>query len=139
MHHFTGTRVITVEVGEVGREVVVRCVFRHTLSERCHVQLVSEVGGGFHQGGCVEEEEEGEGSLRFPSLLPATYTVLVHGLAGEEVYCSPGGGAPDYITVATVGGPHPTSTTSLTSLPSVTDQTGMQNKHSFTMTSPLFP
>ena len=99
---------------EVEREVVVRCVFRHTLSERCYVQLVSsEVKGGFHQGGCVE----GEGVHRFSGLLPASYTVLVYGLAAaerEEDSCSPTAGHPDYISVATVYGPHPSSPTSAT-------------------------
>ena len=86
------------------REIVVRCLFRHTLSERCYVQLVSsEVEGGFLQGGCVEGE--GEGVQRFPGLLPASYTVLVYGLAaaeGDEDSCSPAAGDPDYISVVTV-------------------------------------
>ena len=96
------------EVEELEGEVVVRCVFRHTLSQRCYVQLVSsEVEGGFQEGGCVEGE--GEGVHRFPGLLPATYTVLVYGLVagGGEDSCSPAPGDPDYITVATVHGPHP--------------------------------
>ncbi|CAI8051925.1 hypothetical protein GBAR_LOCUS28408 [Geodia barretti] len=77
------TRVVRVEVGELEGEVVVRCVFRHTLSQRCYVQLVSsEVEGGFQEGGCVEGE--GEGVHRFPGLLPATYTVLVYGLVAGE-------------------------------------------------------
>jgi hypothetical protein len=104
------TRVVGVEVSEVEGEVVVRCVFRHTLSQRCYVQLVSsEVEGGFQEGGCVEGE--GEGVHRFPGLLPTTYTVLVYGLAagGGEDSCSPAPGDPDYITVATVYGPRPSS------------------------------
>ena len=78
-----GTRVLTVEVVELEGEVVVRCVFRDTLSQRCYVQLVSsEVEGGFQEGGCVEGEGE-EGVHRFPGLLPVTYTVLVYGLGGR--------------------------------------------------------
>ena len=72
------------------------------------MQLVSsEVEGGFIQGGCVE----GEGALRFPDLEPATYTVLVYGVAGGggEESCSPAPGDPDYISVATVYGPHPST------------------------------
>ncbi|CAI8028058.1 hypothetical protein GBAR_LOCUS15991 [Geodia barretti] len=114
------TRVVRVEVGELEGEVVVRCVFRDTLSQRCYVQLVSsEVEGGFQEGGCVEGE--GEGVHRFPGLLPATYTVLVYGLgAGEgEDSCSPAPGDPDYITVATVHGPHPSS---VNNQPSPTDR-----------------
>ena len=125
-----GTRVLTVEVEEMEREVVVRCVFRHTLSERCYVQLVSsEVEGGFQQGGCVEGE--GEGVHRFSGLLPASYTVLVYGLAAaerEEDSCSPTAGDPDYISVATVYGPHPSSPTSQ---PSVTGQKGKQMNYCF--------
>ena len=94
------------DVQELEGVVVVRCVFRHTLSKRCYVQLVSGVEGGFYEGGCVEGE--GEASLRFPGLSPATYTVLVYGL---EISCSYGGGTPDYITVVTVSGPCPTSVT----------------------------
>ena len=74
------------------------------------MQLVSsEVEGGFQEGGCVEGE--GEGVHRFSGLLPATYTVLVYGLVagGGEDSCSPAPGDPDYITVATVHGPHPSS------------------------------
>ena len=74
------------------------------------MQLVSsEVEGGFQEGGCVEGE--GEGVHRFPGLLPATYTVLVYSLVagGGEDSCSPAPGDPDYITVATVHGPHPSS------------------------------
>ena len=99
-------------------EVVVRCEFRDTLSQRCYVQLVSsEVEGGFLQGGCVE----GEGALRFPGLLPATYTVLVYGVAGGgEESCSPAPGVPDYISVATVYGPRPST---VPTQPSVTDST----------------
>jgi hypothetical protein len=114
------TRVVGVEVSEVEGEVVVRCVFRHTLSQRCYVQLVSsEVEGGFQEGGCVEGE--GEGVHRFPGLLPTTYTVLVYGLAagGGEDSCSPAPGDPDYITVATVHGPHPSS---VNNQPSPTDK-----------------
>ena len=104
---------LIVEVGELEGEVVVRCVFRHTLSQRCYVQLVSsEVEGGFQEGGCVEGE--GEGVHRFPGLLPATYTVLVYGLAvgGGEGSCSPTLGDPDFITVATVHRPVTTPVTS---------------------------
>ncbi|CAI8021838.1 hypothetical protein GBAR_LOCUS12880 [Geodia barretti] len=115
------TRVLIVEVGELEGEVVVRCVFRHTLSQRCYVQLVSsEVEGGFQQGGCVEGE--GEGVHRFSGLLPVTYTVLVYGLAvgGGEGSCSPALGDPDFITVATVHGP---VTTPVTSQRPFTDET----------------
>jgi hypothetical protein len=114
------TRVLIVEVEELEGEVVVRCVFRHTLSQRCYVQLVSsEVEGGFQEGGCVEGE--GEGVHRFPGLLPTTYTVLVYGLAagGGEDSCSPAPGDPDYITVATVYGPNPSS---VNNQPSPTDK-----------------
>ena len=111
---------VGVAVEEVEGEVVVRCVFRHTLSERCYVQLVSsEMEEGFHQGGCVEGE--GEGVHRFSGLLPASYTVLVYGLAAaerEEDSCSPTARSPDYISVATVSGPHSSSPTSQ---PSLTD------------------
>ena len=117
-HCFPGTRVLIVEVEEMEREVVVRCVFRHTLSERCYVQLVSsEVERGFHQGGCVEGE--GEGVHRFSGLLPASYTVLVYGLAAaekEEDSCSPTAGDPDYISVATVIGLQSTSVVKTTSM-----------------------
>ena len=114
----SGTRVVGVEVIEREGEVVVRCEFRDTLSQRCYVQLVSsEVEGGFLQGGCVE----GEGALRFPGLQPATYTVLVYGVAGgEEESCSPAPGDPDYISVATVYGPRPSS---VPTQPSVTNST----------------
>ena len=114
----SGTRVIGVEVIEREGEVVVRCEFRDTLSQRCYVQLVSsEV-----EGGCVEGEGEGEGALRFPGLLPATYTVLVYGVAGGggEESCSPAPGDPDYISVATVYGPRPSS---VPTQPSVTNST----------------
>ena len=100
------------------REVVVRCVYRHTLSERCYVQLVSsEVEGGFYHGGCVEGE--GEGVHRFSGLLPASYTVLVYGLTAterEEDSCSPTAGDPDYISVATVYGPQSISVVKTTSM-----------------------
>ena len=113
---------VGVAVQEMEGEVVVRCVFRHTLSERCYVQLVSsEMEEGFNQGGCVEGEGEGEGVHRFSGLLPASYTVLVYGLAAaerEEDSCSPTAGGPDYISVATVSGPHSSSSTSQ---PSLTD------------------
>ena len=118
-----GTRVLTVEVEKIEGEVVVRCVFRHTLSESCYVQLVSsEVEGGFYQGGCVEGEGEGEGVHRFSGLLPASYTVLIYGLVeGEkEDDCAPAPGNPDYISVVTVSGPHPSSPISP---PSATDDT----------------
>ena len=107
----------------VGREgeVVVRCVFRHTLSQKCYVQLVSsEVDGGFLEGGCVEGE--GEGGHRFPGLLPATYTVLVYGVGGGgggEESCSPAPGDPDYMSVVTVYGLSPSTQ------PSVLDPRGM--------------
>ena len=93
---------LKVEVEELQREIVVRCVFRNTLSERCYVQLVSsEVEGGFLQGGCVEGE--GEGVQRFTGLLPATYMVLVYGLtSGTETSCSPAARDPDYISLVTV-------------------------------------
>ena len=127
---FSGTRVLRVELEEMVRGVVVRCVFRHTLSERCYVQLVSsEVEGGFYQGGCVEGE--GEGVHRFSDLFPASYTVLVYGLAAaetEEDSCSPTARNPDYISVATVSGPHPSSPTPQ---PSVTGQKGKQMIHCF--------
>ena len=104
---------LTVEVEELEGEVVVRCVFTHTLSERCYVQLVSsKVEGGFHEGRCVEGE--GEGVHRFLGLLPATYTVLVYGLVAaerEENSCSPAARDPDYITVVAVHGFQPTSAT----------------------------
>ena len=121
---FTGTRVLTVEVEEMEREVVVRCVFRHTLSDRCYVQLVThEMERGFYQGGCVEGE--GEGVRRFSGLLPASYTVLVYGLTAterEEDSCSPTARDPDYISVATVSGP-----SFPTSQPSATDLRGRYN------------
>ena len=114
------TRVVGVEVIEREGEVVVRCEFRDTLSQRCYVQLASsEVEGGFLQGGCVE----GDGALRFPGLLPATYTVLVYGVpggGGGEESCSPAPGDPDYISVATVYGPRPST---VPTQPSVTDST----------------
>ena len=107
------------EVEEFEGGVLVRCVFRHTLSERCYVQLVSsEVEGGFQVGWCVEGE--GEGVRRFPGLLPATYTVLVYGMAagGVEDTCSPVAD-PDYITVTTVvGRPHPSPVATQPSLTS---------------------
>ena len=122
VYHVPGTRVISVEVWEEGGEVVVRCVFRHTLSERCHVQLVSGEGGGFYQGGCVEDENEG--SHRFTGLYsPTTYTVLVYGLPRAAETCSPSGGDPDYITVITLSGPNPTTD------PSVTDDTTSMHTH----------
>lgn len=105
---YTGTRVIKVEVKVLKEEVVVRCVFRHTLSERCYIQLVSsELKEKFHKGECVVGKEQASHS--FPDLLLAIYTVLVYGLAAGEELCSPGG--PDYITLVTVHHPHPTPIT----------------------------
>ena len=118
---------ISVEVWEEGGEVVVRCVFRHTLSERCYVQLVSGERGGFYQGGCVEDENEG--SHRFTGLhSPTTYTVLVYGLPRVAETCSPSGGDPDYITVITLSGPNPTTD------PSVTDDTTSMHTYTHTYT-----
>ena len=101
---------IKVEVEVLKEEVVVRCVFRHTLSERCYIQLVSsELNEKFHKGECVVGKEQA--SYSFPDLLPATYTVLVYGLAAGEEPCSPNAGGPDYITLVTVHHPHPTPIT----------------------------
>ena len=97
--------------------VVVRCVFRHTLSQRCYVQLVS---GGLYQAVCVEGE--GEGSHRFTDLSATTYSVLVYGVTGDEP-CPAISRDPDYITAISLS--LPSSTTPVTSPPTVTNDTGM--------------
>ena len=78
-------------------------------------------------------EGEGEGVHGFSGLLPASYTVLVYGLAAaerEEDSCSPTAEDPDYISLATVSGP-----SSPTSQPSATDLRGMYNNS--LLTKPL--
>ena len=97
--------------------VVVRCVFRHTLSQRCYVQLVS---GGLYQAVCMEGE--GEGSHRFTDLSATTYSVLVYGVTGDES-CPAISRDPDYITVVSLS--LPSSTIPVTSPPTVTNDTGM--------------
>ena len=70
-------------------------------------------------------EGEGEGVCRFSGLLPASYTVLVYGLAAaerEEDSYSPTAEDLDYISGATVSGP-----SSPTSQPSATDLRGRYN------------
>ena len=76
----------------------VLCVFQHTLSDKCYVQLVSTIMGGFHEGEYLEGEEEA--SYSFTNLASGTYTVLVYGLK-REVSCLPPHD-PDYITVVSV-------------------------------------
>ena len=74
----------------------VLCVFQHTLSDKCYVQLVSTIVGGFHEGEYLEGEEEA--SYRFTDLASGTYAVLVYGLEREEMFCSLPHD-PNYITV----------------------------------------
>ena len=100
------------------RGLDIRCTFQYTLSEKCYVQLVSDVMDGYHEG--VYLEGETEASHNFTGLLSGTYVILVYGLRGDSTACPPLGG-PDYITVANVT---TSELTSNTPLPSVTHKIG---------------
>ena len=56
----------------------VRCIFQHTLSEKCYVQLVSDIMNGFNDREYLEGENKA--SHMFTDLVSGTYTVLVYGL-----------------------------------------------------------
>ena len=66
------------------RRLDIRCTFQYTLSEKCYVQLVSDVMDGYHEG--VYLEGETEASHNFTGLLSGTYVILVHGLRGHLVH-----------------------------------------------------
>ena len=85
---------IRVDVQYHDGEVMVTCMFKHTLSQKCYVLLVS---GGFYQAVCVE------GSYSFTGLSAATYSVLVYGMTGEES-CPSISRDPDYITAVSLSG-----------------------------------
>ena len=119
MQSHVGTTVILVNVHQWNDGVDVSCIFRHTLSDKCYVQLVSGVMGGFHKGEYLEGEEEASHS--FTGLVSGTYTVLVFGLEREETSCSPPDD-PDYITVVSVSA---LQQTSVTSVPVITHEPSM--------------
>ena len=111
-----GTRVIDVDVEQVtGGVIIVKCIFQHTLSVKCYIQLVSDVLGGYHEGVCLEGE--GEASHIFNDLVSGTYTLLVYGLDTQHPYCLPSG-YHDYITVI-----NNTDITTVTSDPTIIHQT----------------
>ena len=104
------------EIHQWTDEVYVSCIFPHTLSDMCYVQLVSDIMNGFHEAEYLEGEEEA--SHRFTGLVPGTYTVLVYGLGKEEVSCLLPRD-PDYITVVNV---ITTKHASVTSAPVITPE-----------------
>ena len=110
---------ILVNVHQWNDGVDVSCIFQHTLSDKCYVQLVSCVMGGFHEGEYLEGEEEASHS--FTDLVSGTYTVLVYGLEREKISCSPPDD-PDYITVVSMSA---LQQTSLTSVPVITQEPSM--------------
>ena len=111
----TGTGVIDVYVEQVtGGVIIVKCMFQHTLSVKCYIQLVSDVLGGYYEGVCLEGE--GEASHIFNDLVSGTYTVLVYGLDTQHPYCLPSG-YHDYITVINID---------QTQIPSMTPPTVIQ-------------
>ena len=114
-----GTTVILVTVYQLRDEITVLCVFRHTLSNMCYVQLVSDVMSGFHEGQHLEGE--GGASHSFTDLMSGTYTVLVYGLGREETSCSPPHD-PDYVTVVSVTA---SQHASVTSVPVITHEPGV--------------
>ena len=106
-----------VDAFQLNDDITVRCIFERTLSERCYVQLVSGVMGGFHK--VVYLEGEDETSYSFTGLTSGTYTVLVYGQSRETQFCSPPGD-PDYITAISVG-----ATQSNPNTPATTNETGI--------------
>ena len=115
--HIIGTTVIMVDIQQLNGGVAVRCIFQHTLSQICYVQLVGSASGGFHEGICLQGERQA--SHMFTGLVSSTYTVLVYGLRRDEASCSLYGD-PDYITIVDVAQP-----TSVTPHPSITHRTSM--------------
>ena len=115
LYIFIGTTVIVANVHQWNDEVTVLCVFQHTLSKMCYVQLVSDVMRGFYKRVYIEGEEEA--SHTFTGLMSGTYTVLVYGLERGEATCSPP--EPDYVTVVYVNTTLHTSET-LTLTPGIT-------------------
>ena len=109
------------EVHQWTDEVDVSCIFHHTLSDKCFVQLVSDIMDGFHEAANLEGEEKA--SYRFTDLVPGTYIVLVYGLGIEDVSCSLSRD-PDYITVVNVITTSYTSE-SVTSAPVITSELSM--------------
>ena len=110
---------ILVTVYQLRDEITVLCVFQHTLSNMCYVQLVSDVMSGFNKGQHLEGG--GGASHSFTGLMSGTYTVLVYGLGREETSCSPPHD-PDYVTVVSVTG---SQHASVTSVPVVTHEPGV--------------
>ena len=104
-----GTTVVDVDVEVMRLGVVVRCGFQYTLSEKCYVQLVSSIHGGYHEGECLEGGKDA--SNVFTGLMSGTYVVLVYGLGSQETRCLPSGHQ-DYITTININ--KPTLETSIT-------------------------
>ena len=116
LYVFVDTTVIDVDVEQVTEDLIVKCIFQHTLSVKCYIQLVSYVLGGYHEGVCLEGEREA--SHIFNDLVSGTYTLLVYGLDTQHPYCLPTG-YHDYITVINID---QTQTLSITS-PTITQHT----------------
>ena len=97
---------IMVDIQQLTGGVALRCIFQHTLSQTCYVQLVGSASGGFHEGACLQGEREA--SHMFTGLVSGTYAVLVYGQRRDEASCSLYGD-PDYITVVSIAHDQPTS------------------------------
>lgn len=90
---------IIVDVELVTGAVIVQCIFDNIPIKKCYIQLVSDVLGGYHEGGCLEVE--GVASHSFTDLVPGMYTLLVYGLDRKDELCLPSGHQ-DYITVFSI-------------------------------------
>ena len=114
-----GTTIIIVDVQQLTRGIHIKCKFQYTLSNKCYVQLVSEVMDGYYER--VYLEGEREASHNFTELVSGVYTILVYGQRREGLsFQLPGD--PDYITIARVATVQPTS---VTSQPSMTHNPSM--------------
>ena len=118
-----GTTVILVTVHQWTNQVIVSCTFQHTLSDKCYVQVVSDIMNGFHEGEYLEGEEDASHS--FTGLVPGTYSILVYGVGREEVSCSLHRD-PDYITVVNV---NTTEHAAVTTVPVITPEPSMFARH----------
>lgn len=106
---------ILVYVDQWNDRIDVLCMFQHTLSDKCYIQLVMD---WFHKGDYVEGAVEANYS--FTGLESGTYTVLVYGLESGVEHCLPPGD-PDYITVVSVS-----ATNLQTPVPTITKEPSMQ-------------